>query len=238
MHHHHAFLPDLRPCTLEARVLPAYSPFVAPLILTTGGYVVLSNPPGLNSALGNFGGAASYSGGGAGGNIPTSFNISGFGPSSFAIGNSTGFPSLNSTAGGGSTAGGVGLQTTVGSGANTPGGGGGVSGSGTSSGLAANGTTVSSGYNTGLSGSNAYGTSSTSTVGSVPVHTYDTGVSGNGNTGSNSPSAPTNAGNGGNAGTNGGNAGQGPTSNYQNSLLGQRPGGRGSLLSSPDDRNN
>ncbi len=235
MHHQqHAFSPDLRPCTLEDRVLPAYSPAVAPLILTTGGYVVLSNPPGLNSALGSQG-SANYSGGGSGGNVPTSFNISGFGPSSFAIGNSTGFPSLNSLSGGGSTAGGVGLQTTVGSGANTPGG-----GAGTSSGLAANGTTVSSGYNTGLSGSNAYGTSSTSTVGSVPVHTFDTGatgVSGTGNSASTSPSAPTNAANGGNAGSTGGNAGQGATSNYQNSLLGQKLGGPGSLLSSPDNRN-
>jgi hypothetical protein len=138
----------------------AYDPSVPPVLWTTSGFIVLSVPPGLSSALNNSPG----SGGSSGGNMPTSFNISGFGPSSLTIGNSTGYPSLNPSGGAGSS--------------NVGGGGGGGGGGGSNSSPTPNpsnnsafGGAFSSGYNTSLDSSNKYGMS-TSPVGSIPLQTY------------------------------------------------------------------
>jgi hypothetical protein len=169
---------------LEDRALLAYSPNIAPMILTTGGFIVLSTPPGLSSALNTTGSNSPGSGsggfGGNGGNMPTSFNIAGFGPSSLAIGNVTGFPSLNLNSGSGS--GGFAFANfggAVGSGANASGSNGAspTTGSGTFSNFAAYGSSFSSGYSFGLSVTNNFGMTST-TLGSVPVHTYDNGTAG------------------------------------------------------------
>ncbi len=169
-----AIHPDLNECVLEDRTLLAYSPIVVPLILTTGGYIVLSTPPGLSSILGTVSGSSgttntSGGSGGNGGNMPGSFTISGFGPSTFAIGNNTGFPALSQSRGGAS--GSVNFGSAVGSGANTGGGGGGA-GPASSAGYAGN---VSTGYNFALNSQNAYGMSANA-VGSVPVHTYGNGT--------------------------------------------------------------
>jgi len=169
-----AIHPDLNECLLEDRTLLAYSPIVAPVILTTGGYIVLATPPGFSTVLGTQGGSAGSSSspsggsGGGGGNMPTSFNISGFGPSTFAIGNNTGFPALSQSRG--AASGGVNFGAVVGSGANVPGGGSGSPSASPSAngGFAGN---ISSGYNFALSSQNGFGVSPNA-IGSVPVHTY------------------------------------------------------------------
>lgn len=173
MNPRHALHPDLAECMLEDRCPLAYSPNIAGFILTTSGYVILSVPPGLSSAL-NSSSNGPGSSGGAGGNVPSSFNISGFGPSSFTIGNVTGFPSLN--AGQATTAGVSGGGGGSGGAGNSSGGGnGGGGGPGTTSNFSGYGGSISSGYNTALNSANNYGMSGT-TVGSVPVHTYDNGT--------------------------------------------------------------
>ena len=174
MNPRHALHPDLNECVLEDRCLLAYSPNISGFILTTSGYVILSVPPGLSSAL-NSNSNGPGSSGGTGGNVPSSFNISGFGPSTFTIGNVTGFPSLNAGqatpasvpgSGGGGSSGSAGSSSSGGSGGGSP---------GTTSNFSGYGASISSGYNTALNIANNYGVSGT-TVGSVPVHTYDNGT--------------------------------------------------------------
>jgi hypothetical protein len=207
-----ALRPDLTECTLEDRVLMAYSPSVPPVIWTTSGFIVLSVPPGLSSALNNSPG----SGGSSGGNMPTSFNISGFGPSSLTIGNSTGYPSLNPSGGAGSS--------NVGGGGGGGGGGSNSSPTPNPSNNGAFGGAFSSGYNTSLDSSNNYGMS-TSPVGSIPVHTYadrteevaplpedSSGALAGANRGRGIMGAPTS-----------GPGGQGSIINLWNNLLGKKP---------------
>jgi hypothetical protein len=164
-----AFHPDLNECLLEERLLLAYSPSIPGTIFTTGGYIILTTPPGLSSNLSTMSSNSPGSGGspgGNGGNMPTSFNISGFGPSSFTIGNVTGYPAL--AGGAGSSRGGSG-SISIGSGANDSTGGGG--GSGTFSNFSGYSSSFSSGYNFGLSSANSFGMQ-TNPLGSVPVHSY------------------------------------------------------------------
>jgi hypothetical protein len=163
-----AFHPDLNECRLEERLLLAYSPSIPGTIFTTGGYVILTTPPGLSSNLSTMSSnspGSSGSPGGNGGNMPTSFNISGFGPSSFTIGNVTGYPALA----GGAAASRGGGSTSIGSGANDGTSGGG--GSGTITNLSGYSSSFSSGYNFGLSSANSFGMQ-TSPIGSVPVHSF------------------------------------------------------------------
>lgn len=162
MNAQHDFRPDLNACLLEDRTLLAYTPVLAPVLLTTGGYVILSTPPGLSSALNSSNGGGPGGSSGNSGNIPSSFNIAGFGPSSFAIGNSVGFASLSG--GRGATRSG-GPTITVGSGANEVGGGGG----GSPGGSRGYGSSFSAGSNFGLSSANSYGMES-SPVGSISAY--------------------------------------------------------------------
>ena len=157
----HELHPDLNHCVLEDRCLLAYSAGVPPLILTTSGYIVLTTPPGLSSALGS---NPSGGGGSGGGNVATSFNISGFGPSSLAIGNATGLPALSAGANRSASAqrGGGGGSNSEG-GANAP--------APTESRFNGYAATISSGYNTSLDISSNYGMS-TSSVGAIPVRNY------------------------------------------------------------------
>jgi hypothetical protein len=117
------FRPDLNDAVLEDRTLMAYSPFVPPLILTTGGYIALSTPPGLSANLNTTGGGAPGGGavGGGGGNMGTAFYNTGFGVSQISIGNATGFAGVG-LAGAGGGGGTVRPTTTVGSGASEGGG--------------------------------------------------------------------------------------------------------------------
>jgi hypothetical protein len=122
----HHFKPDLANAVLEDRTLMAYSPFVPPLMLTTGGYIALMTPPGLSANLNMMGGAGSAGAiGGGGGNMGTSFYITGFGTSTLAVGNATGFAGVGLSGGGGGAGGSISLTTTVGSGAAENGGAGG-----------------------------------------------------------------------------------------------------------------
>ncbi len=99
---------DLQACELEDRILPVIAN-LGVIVLTTGGYVLMTPYPG----------AAAYPGGSPGGTaIPTSFSITGSaGISSMQPGNITGIPGLATTGAAGST-GGAGATVTVGSGAN------------------------------------------------------------------------------------------------------------------------
>ena len=94
-----ALKPDLNDAVLEDRTLMAYSPFVPPLVLTTGGFVNFPAPPGLSANLGTLGGGAV---GGGGGNMGTGYYVTGFGTSLISIGNATGFSGVGTAAGGGS----------------------------------------------------------------------------------------------------------------------------------------
>ncbi|MDR3634016.1 MAG: hypothetical protein P4L84_09435 [Isosphaeraceae bacterium] len=116
------FRPDLADAVLEDRTLMAYSPFVPGFILTTGGYIALTAPPGLSANLGTLGGGAA---GGGGGNMGTSFYVTGFGTSTISVGNATGFSGVGVAGGSGGAGGTVTLSTTVGSGASEGGGAGG-----------------------------------------------------------------------------------------------------------------
>jgi hypothetical protein len=96
------FHPDLQACELEDRILPVIAN-LGVIVLTTGGYVLLTPNPG-----GSPGGTA----------IPTSFAITGSsGISSMQPGNFTGILGLAPTAAAGSS-GSTGATITVGSGAN------------------------------------------------------------------------------------------------------------------------
>lgn len=209
-----ALRPDLNECVLEGRSMLAYSPTVPGMIWTQSGLIVLSNPPGFLSFIGP-GSSGGSSGNSSGGNIPTSFNISGFGPTSITIGNSTGYPGLNPS--------GAASSSLIG-------GGGGGSGSDNSptpnaSKAAAFGGAFSSGYNTSLNSSNNYGMSS-SPVGAIPVHTFANGEQ---VTPVNQDNSGTVAGVGQDGGVQGapntfghGNGGQGPITNLWNNLLRKR----------------
>jgi hypothetical protein len=102
------FHPDLHVCELEDRLLPVISN-LGVIVLTTGGYVLLTPYPG----------AAAYAGGSSASTaIPTSFSITGSGGiSSLQPGNITGIPGLAATGTAGSS-GGAGATISVGSGAN------------------------------------------------------------------------------------------------------------------------
>jgi hypothetical protein len=98
------FHPDLQACELEDRLLPAIAN-LGVIVLTTGGYALMTPNPG-----GSPGGTA----------IPTSFSITGSGGmSSMQPGSFGGIPGLATTAASGSS-GGVGATIFVGSGANDP----------------------------------------------------------------------------------------------------------------------
>jgi hypothetical protein len=98
------FHPDLQACELEDRLLPVIAN-VGVIVLTTGGYVLMTPNPG-----GSPGGSA----------IPTSFSITGSGGiSSMQPGNFAGIPGLATTAASGSS-GSIGATINVGSGANDP----------------------------------------------------------------------------------------------------------------------
>jgi hypothetical protein len=182
--------PDLNECLLEDRALLAYSPSIPGFIYSSSGWIVLTVPPGFNSALNSFSsgsGSSFTSNGSAGGNIATSFNINGFGTSSIQIGNNTGFSALAAVAN----------RTTSGGGSAGPGG---IAGSTMgASGSPANATgyssSFSSGNNTALNSSNNYGVT-TSPVGSIPVQTFSNSGGSTPtvqqNTGTASPSATVN----------------------------------------------
>jgi hypothetical protein len=164
-----ALRPDLNECVLEDRNLLAYSPSVPGFIYASSGFIVLTVPPGLSSALNSApsGGGSSFSSNGSGGGtIGTSFSINGFGPSSIQIGNNTGFAAL---------AAGAGSKTTAAGGSAGPGGiaGSTTGASGTTAQVAGYSSSFSSGNNTALNSSNNFG-QTTSPVGSVPapVQTY------------------------------------------------------------------
>ena len=96
------FHPDLKVCALEDRFMPAVAN-LGVIVLTTGGYVLMTPIPG-----GSAGRTA----------IPTSFSMTGSsGISSIRPGNSTGIPALATTGTAGSS-GGAGVTGTVGSAAN------------------------------------------------------------------------------------------------------------------------
>jgi hypothetical protein len=98
------FHPDLQACELEDRLLPVVAN-LGVIVLTTGGYVLMTPYPG-----GSLGSTA----------IPTSFSMTGSGGiSSVQPGNFTGIPALAVTLTAGSS-GGVGATIGVGSGANDP----------------------------------------------------------------------------------------------------------------------
>lgn len=119
------FRPNLTDAELEDRILMAYSPFVPQFILTSAGYVGMTNPPGLSGNLSTMGGGAI---GGGGGNMGTSYYITGFGMSTISVGNATGFAGVGVAGSSGGTAGTVTLNTQVGSGAaENSGAGGGIS---------------------------------------------------------------------------------------------------------------
>ena len=105
------FRPDLRACALEDRLAPAISN-LGTIVLTTGGYVLVTAFPGV----------ATYPGGSPGGTaIPTSFVVTGSGGiSSLQPGNGTGIPGLAATAPIGSNGAASGTIV-VGSGANDAG---------------------------------------------------------------------------------------------------------------------
>jgi hypothetical protein len=95
------FHPDLQASGLEDRVVPVIAN-LGVIVLTTGGYVLLTPYPGVSP-----GGTA----------IPTSFSMTGSGGiSSIQPGNITGIPSLAATGTAGSS-GGASVTSTVGSGA-------------------------------------------------------------------------------------------------------------------------
>jgi hypothetical protein len=95
------FHPDMQASGLEERVVPVIAN-LGVIVLTTGGYVLLTPYPGVSP-----GGTA----------IPTSFSMTGSsGISSIQPGNITGIPSLAATGTAGSS-GGAGVTSTVGSGA-------------------------------------------------------------------------------------------------------------------------
>jgi hypothetical protein len=99
---------DLQACALEDRLLPVIAN-LGVIVLTTGGYVLMTPYPGA---------AASPGGSPGGAPIPTSFFITGSGGiSSMQPGNITGIPGLAVTGTAGSS-GGAGATISVGSGAN------------------------------------------------------------------------------------------------------------------------
>ena len=166
--------PDLAACELEGRILPAYTPGVPGLILTMGGYLVFGVPPGLNSSL-NTNSSGSPGGGGSsggGGNLPSSFNVSGFGLSSLQIGNSTGFPALNAIGPPGKRFEPAGRRRgwrrwwrrEFGNNGNA----------GTTSNLGGYSSSFSSGFSFALNPTNNFGMTA-ATLGSVPVHSYGGG---------------------------------------------------------------
>lgn len=108
------FRPDLADAMLEDRTLMAYSPFVPQFVLTTGGYVGLTTPPGLSANLSTMGGGGAV--GGGGGNMGTGYYVTGFGTSLISIGNATGFAGVGG-ASGSSSGGTIRPTVTVGSGA-------------------------------------------------------------------------------------------------------------------------
>jgi hypothetical protein len=115
-----AFRPDLAEAVLEDRTLLAYAPNVPQLVLTAGGYVGITAPPGLSGNLGTQGGGAI---GGNGGGLGTAFYITGFGMSVISVGNATGFAGVGGAASGSSTTGtSTALTTSLGSGASQNGG--------------------------------------------------------------------------------------------------------------------
>ena len=199
MNPRHAFHPDLNECALEDRCLMyapgLYSTGFLPLAAGTN----LISVPGLN-APGGSGGAPTFPGpsfyyifiggsGGGGGGISNGAGSAGI--SIYGLTTNNGFVAVSvSGQGAGSTSGGGGGTTapssTLGYGGN-----------------------VSSGYGTSLNISNNYGTSA-NTVGSMPVHSFDSGTN----------VTPANTGTSGASGT-GGSASSTPDANTElwNSLL-------------------
>ena len=107
------FRPGLQDCALEDRLLPAISN-LATIVLTTGGYVLMTPLPGVSPYPGNAPGGLS------GTPAPTSFSISGSGGigSSQPV-NPTAVSNL-AAAGTGAPSGGADAAGAVGSGANNP----------------------------------------------------------------------------------------------------------------------
>jgi hypothetical protein len=102
------FHPDLQICELEDRLLPVVAN-LGVIVLTTGGYVLMTPFPGAMSSMGNSPGGTA---------IPTTFSITGSGGiSSLQPGSIAGVPGVP---GGGTTgsSGSGGVTITVGSGAN------------------------------------------------------------------------------------------------------------------------
>lgn len=159
MTRNHERRPDLSECLLEARFLPAFAPGLGPpqfLPETTTNSIIVSGFGGLGSGPGSGGvypGPRFYYillGANAGGGFP------GATVSVFGMGNGNGASTpaaASSSAGAGS-------------------GGGGRGGASTTAGY---GSSFSSGYNFGVGAQNGFGMTST-TLGSVPVHTYDNGT--------------------------------------------------------------